>query len=140
MDDLERLMFDEASAQDLQTTDKQATSVFRLISFQLRRHDINTEVMQPGSMLNGSMIKVSKSFVCTGCTDQQASMDMTSMDIWDGASLQLLDQFCYLDDMLSVDGDADAAVEARVRKGWNNLDNLCLCLPIRTSHFLWEGN
>ena len=28
-------------------------------------------------------------------------------------------QFCYLGDMLSVDGDADAAVEARIRIGWN---------------------
>ena len=29
-----------------------------------------------------------------------------------------LDKFCYLGDMLSVDGDADAAVEARIRIGW----------------------
>jgi len=39
----------------------------------------------------------------------------------------------------SVDGDADAAVEAYVRDVVN-LDNLCFCLPIRTSHFLWEGD
>ena len=39
------------------------------------------------------------------------------MDIGDGASLELVDMFCYLGDMLIVDGDADAAVEARVRKG-----------------------
>jgi len=36
------------------------------------------------------------------------------MDIGDGASLELVDKFCYLSDMLSVDGDADAAVKARV--------------------------
>jgi len=41
------------------------------------------------------------------------------MDFGDGASLELVDMFCYLYDMVSVDGDADAAVEARVRKGWN---------------------
>ena len=28
--------------------------------------------------------------------------------------LELVDNFCYLGDMLSVDGDADAAVEARI--------------------------
>jgi len=28
------------------------------------------------------------------------------------AKLELVDKFCYLGDMLSVDGDADAAVEA----------------------------
>jgi len=32
-----------------------------------------------------------------------------------GASFELMDMFCYVGDMLSVDGDADAAVEARVR-------------------------
>jgi len=49
-----------------------------------------------------------------GCTDQLASMDRTSMDIGDVVSLELVDQFCYLGDMLSVDGDADAVFEARV--------------------------
>jgi len=29
-----------------------------------------------------------------------------------------VDKFCYLGDMLSVDGDADAAAEARIRIGW----------------------
>jgi len=28
-----------------------------------------------------------------------------------------VDKFCYLGDMLSVDGDADAAVEARIQIG-----------------------
>jgi len=41
------------------------------------------------------------------------------MDIGDGDSLELVDTFCYLGDMLTVDGNADAAVEARIRKGWN---------------------
>ena len=36
------------------------------------------------------------------------------MDIGDGASLELVDMFCYLGDMLNADGDADAALEARV--------------------------
>jgi len=31
------------------------------------------------------------------------------------ANLELVDKYCYLGDMLSVDGDADAAVEVR----WN---------------------
>jgi len=33
------------------------------------------------------------------------------VDIGDGASLELLDRFCYLGGMRSIDGDADAAVE-----------------------------
>ena len=40
------------------------------------------------------------------------------------AKLELLDKVCYIGDMLSVDGDADAAVEARTRIGWNKLRQL----------------
>ena len=36
------------------------------------------------------------------------------MDIGASAKLELVEKFCYLSDMLSVDGDADAAVEARI--------------------------
>jgi len=63
------------------------------------------------------MIKVTESFACRGCTDQPFSMDRTSMDIGDDASQEIVDKFCYLGDMLSIDGDADAAAEARVCKG-----------------------
>jgi len=42
------------------------------------------------------MIKVSKQFVCRGCTDQPASMDRTSMDTDDDASLELVDMFCCM--------------------------------------------
>lgn len=29
-----------------------------------------------------------------------------------------MDEFCYLRDMLGVDGNADAAATARIRSGW----------------------
>ena len=45
------------------------------------------------------------------------SAGRTSVDIGASAKLELVDKFCYLGDMLSVDGDADAAVEARIRIG-----------------------
>jgi len=38
------------------------------------------------------------------------------IDIGVNANLELVDKFCYLGDMLSVDGDADAAVETRIRQ------------------------
>ena len=37
-----------------------------------------------------------------------------SVDIGVNANLELVDKFCYLGDMLRVDGDADAAVETRI--------------------------
>ena len=47
----------------------------------------------------------------------QTSAGRTSADIGASAKVELVDKFCYLGDMLSVDGDADAAVEARIRIG-----------------------
>jgi len=35
-----------------------------------------------------------------------------------------VDKFCYLGDMLSVDGDADAAVETRIQIGWKKIHTL----------------
>jgi len=46
------------------------------------------------------------------------------VDIGASAKLDLVDKFCYLGDMLSVDGDADAAVEARIRIVWNKFRQL----------------
>jgi len=46
------------------------------------------------------------------------------VDIGASAKLELVDKFCYLGDMLNVDGDADAAVEARIRIGWNKFTQL----------------
>ena len=44
---------------------------------------------------------------------------------------EVVDNFCYLGDMLSVDGDADAAVEARIRIRWNKFRQL---VPIEIYH------
>jgi len=59
------------------------------------------------------MSKVMKSFICTGWLNTVTSTSHTSVDISASANLELMDKFCYLGDILSVDGDADAAVEAR---------------------------
>jgi len=47
------------------------------------------------------------------------SAGCTNVDIDASANLELLDKFCYLDDILSVDGDADTAMDTRVQIGWN---------------------
>jgi len=70
------------------------------------------------------MIKASKSDVCRSCTDERASVARTSMNIGDGASLELVNTLRHVSDMLSVDGDADAAVKARVCKGRNKFRQL----------------
>jgi len=52
------------------------------------------------------------------------------IDIGASANLELVDKFSYLGDMLSVDGDADAAVEARIRIGWYKFRKL---VPLLTN-------
>jgi len=79
------------------------------------------------------MLKAAKSLNCRGCVNPVTSAGRTSVDIGASAKLELVDKCCYLGDMLSVDGDADAAVEAKIRIGWNKFRQLVYhCFPIRT--------
>jgi len=64
--------------------------------------------------IKGSMSKVMKSFICKGCVSTVTSRGRTSVDIGASANLELVDKFCYLGDMLSIDGDADASVQSRI--------------------------
>ena len=61
------------------------------------------------------------------------------MDIGASANLEVVDTFCYLGDMLSVDGDADAAVEARIRSGWNKFRQLVSLLTNRHISLIRRG-
>jgi len=55
-----------------------------------------------------------KSFICRGCSNPVTSTGRISVDIGASTNLELVDKFCYLGDMSSVDGDADAAVYYRI--------------------------
>jgi len=76
------------------------------------------------------MYKVMRLLVCIGCLNPVISTGHTSVAIGASANLEVVDKFCYLGDMLSVDGDADAAVEARIRIGWNKFKQL---VPLLTN-------
>ena len=49
--------------------------------------------------------KVMRSFICRGCSNPVTSTGHTSVDIGASANLELVDKFCKLGDMLSVEGD-----------------------------------
>jgi len=85
------------------------------------------------------MSKVMKSFICTGCLNPVTSARRTSVDIGASAKLELMDKFCYLGDMMSVDGDADAAVEARIRIGWNKFSQLVPLLTNKDVSLIMRG-
>ena len=81
-----------------------------------------------------------KSFICRGCSNLVISTGHTSVDIGASANLEVVDKFCYLGDMLSVDGDADAAVEARVQIGRNKFRQLVVpLLTIRDISLIRRG-
>jgi len=63
----------------------------------------------------------------------------TSVDIGASAKLELVYKFCYLGDMLSVDGDADAAVEARIRIDWNKFRQLVPLLTNKDVSLIMRG-
>jgi len=66
----------------------------------------------------------------TGCVNPVTGTGCTSVDIGVNANLELVDKFCYLGEMLSVDVDADAAVETRIQIGWNKFKQL---IPLLTN-------
>ena len=61
------------------------------------------------------------------------------LDIGASANLEVVDKFCYIGDMLSVDGDGDVAVEARIRTGWNKFRQLVPLLTNRDISLIRGG-
>jgi len=71
--------------------------------------------------------------------NQVISTGRTSVDNGASANLELVDKFCYLGDMLSVDEDADAAVKARIRIGWNKFRHLVPLLTNMDISWIMKG-
>ena len=91
------------------------------------------------SGIKGSMLIVAKSFICRGCLNPVTSTGHTSVDIGASTKLELVDKFCYLGDMLNVDGDADAAMEAKIRIGWNKFRQLVPLLTNKDVSLIMRG-
>jgi len=67
------------------------------------------------------------------------SAGRTSVHIGASAKLELVDKFCYLVNMLSVYGDTNAAVEARIRIGWNKFRQLVPLLTNKDVSLIMRG-
>jgi len=85
------------------------------------------------------MHKVMKTFVCRGCVNPVTGTGCTTVNIGVNANLELVDMFCYLDDTLSVEGDAEAAVETRIRIGWNKFRQLVPLLTNKNISLIVRG-
>ena len=85
------------------------------------------------------MSKVAKCFISSSCLNPVTNAGRTSVDIGASSKLELVDKFCYLSDMLSVDGDADAAVEARIRIDLNKFRQLVPLLTNKDISLIMRG-
>ena len=80
-----------------------------------------------------------KLFISRGCSNHVISISHTSVDIGASANLEVVDKFCYLGDMLSADGDADAAVEVIIQIGWHKFRQLVPLLTNRDMSLIRRG-
>jgi len=60
----------------------------------------------------------------------------SSADNSDGCNVEIVDEFCYLGDMMSVDGDADAGVTTRIRSVWLKFRSLASFLGAKDGSLL----
>jgi len=109
--------------------------------FRTSRHwkEICWEITSGWSGILFHNVYLMKTFVCRGCVNPVTSTGCTSVDIGVNAHLELVDKFCYLGNMLSVDGDTDAAVETRIQIGWNKFRQLVRLLTNRDISLIVRG-
>jgi len=85
------------------------------------------------SGIKGSMYKVMKTVVCRGCVNPVTGTGCTSVGIGVNANLELVDKFCYLGDMLSVEmlmqlGRTEFELDGINSGSWYH------CLPMKRYH------
>ena len=74
--------------------------------------------------------------VCVCPTDNEVK---SCVDIGDGSSVRIQDQFCYLGDMLPMNGDGDVVVTARIRSGWFKFRSLTSSVTAKDVSLLQRG-
>ena len=69
--------------------------------------------------MKGTLRNATQSIICRCCKADSPITDGLNtdlhLDIGNGVSLEKVDKFCYLGDMLDADGGFDSAVTTRVR-------------------------
>jgi len=85
------------------------------------------------------MYKVMKTFVFRGFVNPVTGTGCTTVDIGVNANRELVGKFCYLGDMLSAEGDADGAMETRIRIGWNKFRQLVPLLSSKDIALIVRG-
>ena len=76
---------------------------------------------------------------CTGNTTSTSVSRLTELTLEDGTSLEIVDKFCYLGDMIGACGGAEDASRARVRCGWKKFHELTPVLTLKGASFKLKG-
>ncbi|XP_065321208.1 uncharacterized protein LOC135928678 [Gordionus sp. m RMFG-2023] len=70
-------------------------------------------------MIGGENLKMEESDkACIKGIHNNDNLENGGLDIGNGLTLEKVDKFCYLGDMLNADGGVDSAVVARIRQAW----------------------
>ena len=84
--------------------------------------------------IKGNLERVGHGFLCKRCCKARnnlqtvqvlngKSSDVREMDMGGSLKLEVVNSFCYLGDVLDSQGGVEAALNARIGKGWAALDN-----------------
>ena len=77
-----------------------------------------------------SRLQVASDFKYAVCAGKQVAPVPAERLVYGDVSLECVDKFCYLGDMIGAGGGVEAAVIARIRSGWKKFSEL---LPRLTS-------
>ena len=69
-------------------------------------------------------LQVVPDFKCAVCTGKQVTPFRVERLVYRDISLECIDKFCYLGDMIGAGGGVEAAVIARIRSGWRKFREL----------------
>ncbi|MBV8233323.1 MAG: hypothetical protein JO329_25390 [Planctomycetaceae bacterium] len=84
------------------------------------------------SGIKGSLKKCEGVFICKKCMGvglcevkfNEGEGDGGVFELGEGTNLEVVEEFCYLGDMLDVEGGVDRAVEKRIAVGWNKFHEM----------------
>ena len=104
------------------TVDPCAICGRRVMSNSIQCTDCLAWVHKRCSGVRGALNNVAN-YVCGRCNDSEEVEDESIMKFGED-EVEVVKQFCYLGDMLGVDGDVDRAVTSRIRAGWMKFKDL----------------
>jgi len=84
------------------------------------------------SGIKGSLKKFDGAFTCRKCMglgvyDENSTVgegNERGFVLGEGTKLEVVDEFCYLGDLLDIEGGVDRAVEKRIGEGWNRFHSM----------------